>query len=263
MSDVKKKDEAALASYDYGDASGSGFEETTADDFAIPFVSILQAQSPQVMKGKPEYLDGAVAGNLFNTVTGEVYPGEEGLIIVPCCRQYLTVEWLPREKGGGIVTTHDPKSEVVSQARQRATEFGAWKTEEGNDLVDTFYLYCLILDSADASEPSGLPVVITFTSTKIKKYRQAMSKWRAIKGSPPLYAFRVRLRAIGDSNNKGDFYNYELSPAVGSSYSESLLPPDHDVFQAGALFMKQVQDGSMKADLATEKGASESTEPAF
>jgi len=267
----KKKGEAALttkeggvlAPYDYGDASGSGFEETTADDFAIPFISILQSMSPQVMKGKPEYLEGASAGNLFNTVTGEVYEGEEGVIIVPCCRQFVTVEWLPREKGGGLVGMHDPKGDLVTQAKSRAQEFGAWKTEEGNDLVDTFYLYSLILDSVDADEPTGLPVVITFTSTKIKKYRQAMSKWRAIKGSPPLYAFRVRLRAVNDSNNKGDFYNYDMSPAVGSSYSECLLPPNHGVFQAGARFMEQVQSGTMRADFSSQQAAGGSSEPAF
>ena len=43
-----------------------------ADEMQIPFIRALQALSPQLNKKKPEYIDGAEQGDLFNTVTGQV-----------------------------------------------------------------------------------------------------------------------------------------------------------------------------------------------
>ena len=65
-------------------SGGTGLEEMTSDDLAIPFIRVLQAMSPQVNKRAPEYVDGAEVGMLFNTVTNSVYDGEKGVEIVPC-----------------------------------------------------------------------------------------------------------------------------------------------------------------------------------
>lgn len=241
----------AVAVYDYGAHRGGGFEGTTKEDFAIPFLHLLQAQSPQVMRGKPECIPGASAGQLFNSVTGEVFDGEKGIIIVPCCREYITGEWRPDR--GGLVARHDPHSPLVVEARRTAKEFGKLKSPTGNDLQDAFLLYCLTLPSAESQEADDLPIVISFSSTKIKKYKQAMSKWRSIKGEPPLFAFRVLLRTVPDSNTKGDFFNFDLSPAVGSNYNESLLPPNHPVFLRGAQLAEQVNSGSVKADYNSQQ----------
>jgi hypothetical protein len=244
-----------LAVYDYGDDRGGGFEGTSQADYAIPFLNLLQAMSPQCTRGKPEYNESFRPGDMFNSVTGEIFKGESGVIIVPCMRDYKTVEWRPRDKGAGMVAVHHPEDPIVKKARNDAKEFGDWKTPEGNELVDTFYLYCLMLRDVDAEMPDELPVVIPFTSTKIKKYRAAMSKWRAIKRSPPLWAIRARLRAVPDQNNKGSFFNYDLSPARGSSYEECLLNPQGSVFQAGAEFARQVQAGILKPDYSSQTGS--------
>ena len=63
---------------------GTGLEDTSSDDFAIPFLQLLQALSPQLNKNDGKYVKGAEQGNIFNTVTGEATDGDEGLIVVPC-----------------------------------------------------------------------------------------------------------------------------------------------------------------------------------
>ena len=89
-------------------AGGTGLEETTTEDFAIPFIRVLQPLSPQLQKQQGGYVEGASAGDLFNTVTGEFYDGEKGISVVPCAYSKKYIEWIPREKGGGLVNAnHD------------------------------------------------------------------------------------------------------------------------------------------------------------
>ena len=71
-----KEDTAMVAAQ--SEDSGSGFEETSAESFAIPFLSILQSGSPQCKKSDGAYIKGAEEGMLFNSVTGDMY-GEEGV----------------------------------------------------------------------------------------------------------------------------------------------------------------------------------------
>jgi hypothetical protein len=53
---------------------GAAFDSS---EMQIPFVRVLQALSPQLNKKKPEYIEGAAQGDLFNTVTNE-WSGEAG-----------------------------------------------------------------------------------------------------------------------------------------------------------------------------------------
>ena len=89
-------------------SGGTGLEDTTTEDFAIPFIRVLQPMSPQLQRQHGSYVEGAKAGDLYNTVTGESYDGEKGISIVPCAYNKKYIEWIPREKGGGLVNAnHD------------------------------------------------------------------------------------------------------------------------------------------------------------
>ena len=67
---------------------GASFDSS---EMQIPFVRILQAMSPQLSKKKPEFIDGASQGDLFNTVTNQYWEGEEGVTVIPC---YQTTKYL-------------------------------------------------------------------------------------------------------------------------------------------------------------------------
>jgi hypothetical protein len=60
---------------------GASFDSS---EMQIPFVRILQALSPQLNKKKPEFIEGASSSDMYNTVTGQYWDGEEGLVVVPC-----------------------------------------------------------------------------------------------------------------------------------------------------------------------------------
>ena len=64
--------------------SGAGLENFTTEDMQIPFIRIIQALSPQLNKQDPLYIKGAEQGDIFNTVSGEIYKADTGLTVVPC-----------------------------------------------------------------------------------------------------------------------------------------------------------------------------------
>ena len=68
--------------------AGAGQEDITAADVSIPFLRILQQMSPQCIRSKGEYIDSAQAGQIFNTVTGELWAEDNGPIIVPCAYNF-------------------------------------------------------------------------------------------------------------------------------------------------------------------------------
>ena len=48
---------------------GTGLEDASAEDYAIPFLRILQGGSPQVKKSEGKYIQGSEEGDIFNTVS--------------------------------------------------------------------------------------------------------------------------------------------------------------------------------------------------
>ena len=83
--EITKTNTTALTTFDDDLLSGgTGLEEATSEDFAIPFIRVLQPLSPQLQKQNGNYVENAIAGDLYNTVTGEVHDGEIGILVVPC-----------------------------------------------------------------------------------------------------------------------------------------------------------------------------------
>lgn len=251
---LAKKDEAgALAlpgGYDYGDDAGSGWENTGTDDFTIPFLAILQSNSPQCSETEAEFIEGAKAGMLINTATQELYDGKVGVELVPCYTQHLFVEWRNRQTdGGGFIGIHTADSEVVAKAKAASTKFGKYvvPVEDGvdHDLVETFYIYGLVV----AGEELIGPCMVSFSSTKIKAYKNIMTPLRQVKGRPPLFAFKLSVTTVAEKNTKGSFYNFKIVPA-GDSVVDSLIDPSHEFVLAGKAFKEQVAEGKAKIDHA-------------
>jgi len=66
--DIAETSNTAISTFDDTLLSGgTGLEETTTEDFAIPFIRVLQPMSPQLQKQHGSYVQGASAGDLYNT----------------------------------------------------------------------------------------------------------------------------------------------------------------------------------------------------
>ena len=249
---VKPGEGGALAMPDFGAFAGMGFENQTSQDMAIPFLGVLQALSPQIQEADPTYIEGAKAGDLINTVTGELI--RRPATFVPCYTEHVYVEWVPRDAGGGFVAIHGYNSEVVVTAKVKAEKFNDLRTPEGNNLVETFYVYGMLLDGPEATT-STTPIVIAFTSTKIKVYKALMTKLRTVKGNPPLFAFRVSISTTDAKNKKNQPYkNFKIVP-VGATLLESAnLPgtPFAGLLEEGKALVEAIKGGLARAAVESQ-----------
>lgn len=248
--------------FDYGDDEGEGFEGQTMDDLTIPMVYILQPLSPQVTAEDSEFK----AGMLYNNVTEEAVPGKNGILFVPCSRERTVVEWIPREKGGGVAGTHDPSSPVVVRAKERAAKTERpfkWLADDGtNELVETVYLHGIIVD--DDLVPVGL-ACIPFKGSMHKPFRNWMTAVNMFtlptkdggKRRPPLWAHLLRITTTKQHAKGHDFYNLVIQPANGAIKS-SLLSPDHPAYQEAKNVRQMIADGKAKVDHNAGKAAGES-----
>ena len=251
---VEAKKDQAMAAYDYGDDAGSGYESQSGDDIAIPFVSVLQSNSPQCADEDST----ARPGMIYNTVTEEAVSGKEGLVLIPATTQHVFVEFVPRDEGGGFVGVHQVDSPEVKQAKS-SCEFGQYKSSAGNELVETFYVYGVMED--DDGNAGGM-AVLAFTSSKIKVYKRWNTKLRMFtinnggrKIRPPLFAHRVRLTTEKEKNAKGEFFNFKLQPAEGDLQS-SLIPPGDERMEAAKQCKDLIEGGEARASYETQEATS-------
>lgn len=261
---AQAKNTAVAEAYDYGADAGVGFETKTGADLSIPFINLLQSNSPEVQTSK----DGSVRiGMMKNTVTGEYYKSDEGFVFLPVHDDSAFVEWVPRIKGGGFVAVHEPGSpEVQAAIKANGGSRIPRKGADGkkiplyigtNELVETYYMYGLILDD-DCETTIGF-AVIAFTSTKIKIYRDFITSMMMMRGKPPMYAFRCRITSDIQTNESGTFANFVIKPAIGENWPECLIPPTSSLFQDGKEFRQKVVSGMARANFDEQEQSGGST----
>lgn len=253
------KNTAIANTHDYGEFSGSGQEDMDSTHVAVPFMNLLQAMSPQVLENNPE---GARAGLILNSVTQELL---KEFLINPSAIEHCYVEWIPKDKGGGFVAVHDLKSDVVVSAKERATDRNKLRTPDGNELVETFYMYGAI---SDMDETLLGPGIIAFTSTKIKVYKGWSTlfnlfphKKAGYDRPPPLFAHTIHIGSAMQKNAKGQFANFTARP-FKDTLAASLIEPTDPRFVAAAQLREMVKAGLAKAAYETQDAAgAEAGEP--
>lgn len=143
-------------------------------DIAVPYLYVLQSNSPQCNPDHPKYINDAKAGMLYLTNVEKIYDGRDvGLSVVPCYYERLVTEWVPRNAGGGLVASHDPDAEVVKQ--------GVWKEIDGkkqlvlpngHNLIETGYHYMLVFLP---DRKIWMQAIAPFKSTALKVSRRMNS----------------------------------------------------------------------------------------
>lgn len=268
--DVVKPQSTEIALADYEQYAGSGFENQNSEDYSIPFLQVLQAISPQVIEN-----EALRPGQIFNTVTGEVFDSKTGVAFIPATTEHKFVEWTPRESGNQFVGTHEIDSELVKSCKANQ-EFGKFKTPEGNDLVESFYVYGIAIDA----DGNTCQAVISFSSTKIKKYKAWMTKAKTIQIAltdgrripAPLFAHRYRLKTVSEKNTKGTFYNLDIA-FDGANAIEARLAPKDPLFQDAVAIKQLLESGKARAayesqapgsaDVESETSGAPSGKPVF
>ena len=187
--------------------AGVGLENITTDDMQIPFIRIIQALSPQLQKDDPLYIKGAEQGDIFNTVSQEVFKQDEGVIVVPAFFEKKFLEFQLRSSGGGFVRelAADDK-DITMTSREGTIEL----LPNGNELVRT-HQHLVIAQSADGTIA---PSVLDMKKTQLKVSR----RWNTLKNSArlpsgalmPIYGTAWQLTTVLEANDQGKWFNYKL-----------------------------------------------------
>ena len=249
LATVEEKPTALVAPEDLFEDENTGFEETDNDCFSIPYLQCLQKLSPQCDADKPGYMEDAAPGMFLNSATGELYDGEEGVLLIPCHAQRRFVEWVPREQGGGYRGDRSPDSVDLSLLER--DEKGRFLLDSGNHLMDTRYHYCLLV-----TETSIDPVVLSLTSTQIKKSKNWMTAMRNKKAlnprtgklqGVPMMANVWRLTSETQMKGEDTWKGYKFTFDRMLDFGNEL---ELDLYQTAKAFHEQVTSGQAQV---TEK----------
>ena len=198
--------------FDFEQYSGAGNESVGAEDIQIPYINVLQKMSPQCDEDSPEYIEGCKAGMMFQSVNKYQWNGDEGLEVIPVSYQRHVIEWIPREKGGGMVAVH-PMS-VMKEVEWDLNEKNIpVRKDNGNLLIDTAQHVVMY-----RSQFSGKfePAIISMKSTAHKKSRlwNSLIAQQTIPGKDaqaPRWMFIWRARTVLETKDDNRWYNFEFS----------------------------------------------------
>lgn len=223
----------------------SGFAGMNQEDFALPFLRLLTNTSPEVGS-----IDGAMPGMVYNSVTGELFDGKKGILVVPCAyvRQYI--EWAPRGSGSGAPIAYFPSTSDILSKTHRVPGENKDYLDNGNYVENTANHYVMVLDASGIPSPA----LIVMKSTQLKKSRKWNSMMQSTKlmgknglYTPPMYSQTYRLTTVKESNDKGQWFGWEVEH-VGNVESE-------DVYFAAKAFFDSISAGDVKVTHSDESAA--------
>lgn len=246
----------------FADDAGAGQENVGAGDLAIPFLTILQSNSPQCKRSEGAYIQGAEEGMILNTVTEELFNGEEGIPIIPCGYEKYVVEWVPRDQGGGLVGQHKPSAELQSKLR-RDPESSRMVGPNGNHFVDTAYHYVIAVDEENGK---FVRAVMSFSSTQLKASR----RWNSIMSERtmtrdgqtftlPSFAFVYKFSTEPQSNVHGSWMGWKF---VGEDTPDFRVPDKYgkDAYLICREFAKQCKEGLVQTSAPPEEAPTASAD---
>lgn len=245
---------------EFAEYAGAGTSQDAADNL-IPFLAILQDMSPQTKKRDAAYVEGAEPGMIFQTASGAVYSGEQGILFQPVFFQKLWVEWVPRAKGGGFVKAHLdlPSNAVLTEYKgDDGQDREGYRTPEGNDVIETRYFYGHVLDEeGEIVEPA----VIGMSSTGHTAGRQWMvlqnnHKVRGREGQmliAPSWSCAYRLRTMTKSNAQGEWFVWKITD---HAFGDSPWIPEKAVRDAGRKMHESIKSGAKQAAVPEAEGGS-------
>jgi hypothetical protein len=240
----EKKVVALATTSGFEEFAGHGFEEVRNEDAAIPFLRILAQLSPQVNKRDGKYVQNAEAGMLYNNVFNKAYSGEEGILVVPCYFAPRYKEWKPRASGGGFVATYTPDEAIPLLKKCVQNDRREQILPNGNLLQDTADWYVLFLHEEGVQR-----AIISMVSTQLKKSRLWNAAMGALtsKGAKgvytlPTFANVYRMKTVPESNDKGDWFGWEVSRERELNRSDI---DDEDLFQQAMNFHRSVKAGAV------------------
>ena len=205
------KNEVAVVSAAMFEAdAGRGMENMGQEDLALPFLKVLSGNDPVLDEN-----EAARKGDIYNTVTGALFKGKDGIRVVPCAYQRRFIQWAPRGSGTGApMAIYEPADERPKTERSPDDNKDYVVGGEG-DYIEETHQHFVVLINDDGSLETAL---IAMKSTQLKKSRKwnSMMASRSMMGAngpftPPRFSHIYHLKTVSEENSKGSWHGWEMS----------------------------------------------------
>lgn len=248
---VQEPKSTALALVDVAGDAEQYRDEYKQSDLALPFLQIIQSNSPQIKPGDAKHIKGASMGMILQTVSGELFNAlEQPMHVIPCAYIRQFVEWRPRSQGGGIIAAHDEVSgEKLLATTTKGGERGTRDIlPNGNELVDTHNQFFLIVKEDGGFEP----VLFPLTSTQLKKSKNLNSQLAALQVvqngktfRPARFYASFKLKTVLEVKDAFTFYGVKFEMSAPTLE----LPNGVELYNAAKQFRDAVTSGAVKVKL--------------
>ena len=251
MNQLTEKKSAPLPANVFEEDAAKGLGNIGQQDLALPFLKILGQLSPEVNKRDGKYVEGSEPGMIFNSVSGDLYDGVDGIDVIPCFYRLEYIEWRDRGEGlGAPINIYPSSSDIISKTTPDANYKD--RLPNGNYVEKTASHFVIILDDVLSST-----ALISMKSTQLKISRKwnSMMSGTKMKGknglfTPASFSHIYKLKTTQLTNDKGTWFGWEVSKK-GPLTSSTLYT------QAKA-FSESIAKGSVRAKHGEDKPVTES-----
>ena len=230
--------------------AGKGVENMGQEDLALPFLKVLSGNDPILDENET-----ARKGDIYNTVTGGVYKGKEGIRVVPCAYQRRFIQWAPRGMGSGAPTAIYEPGDVRPETARSSDDNKEYVTDDSGEYIEETHQHFVIVVGDEGMFQTAL---IAMKSTQLKKSRKwnSMIASRSMMGEngpfqPARFSHLYLLKTISEENSKGSWHGWEMSVdsvlsdrelyGRARSFSESIT--------SGDVVVKHTDEESLSADI--------------
>ena len=249
-----KKTELALSNDMFEADQGLGLENVGQEDLALPFLKVLSRQDPIL-----DDLDDAKAGDIYNTVSGEIYKGKDGVRVIPAVYQRRYIEWAPRGSGTGApINIYSPDDTRPKTTRSADDNRDYVDDGSGNYMEETHQHYVVVLTEGGGATTA----LIAMKSTQLKKSRKwnSMIQSRSMTGKngpfvPPRFSHVYKLKTVSEENSKGSWHGWEIG-------IEGQVE-DINLYNQAKTFAKSIAAGDVQVKHSNEDGSTASDDVPF
>jgi len=251
MNQVTEKKSAPLPADVFEEDAAKGLGNIGQQDLALPFLKILGQLSPEVNKRDGKYVEGSEPGMIFNSVSGDLYDGVDGIDVIPCFYRLEYIEWRDRGEGlGAPINIYPSSSDIISKTTPDANYKD--RLPNGNYVEKTASHFVIILDDVLSST-----ALISMKSTQLKISRKwnSMMSGMKMKGknglfTPASFSHIYKLKTTQLTNDKGTWFGWEVSKK-GPLTSSTL-------YTQARTFSESIAKGSVRAKHGEDKPTTES-----
>ena len=213
---TKKKQEVGAVSA-LEEFAGQGSEYVTAKDTKLPILKLINANSPFTNQNDAKFNKDAKVGDIFNEITGSLYNGNQGILVVPCLFINTLNEWADRgiSPGRPSAMYKTLAEQVEAVGKTTRGDDNKDRLQNGNYIEDTGNHFVYILN--DKYEPVEQALVtMKSTQKKISRLWVSMIQSRRLEGkkgffTPPSWGTVYRLKSVQESNNKGSWIGWNIT----------------------------------------------------